>query len=85
MVFRGEKSDEKLNELSAAFPYFVLRVRKKKPRKKDKGKNYECQHDSSSLSATLKRTFTCFRSHGAKRALKDFNQNGGLTTAVEGK
>ena len=54
-----------------------------KPRKKDKGKNHERQCDSGSFNAALKRFFTCFRSRGAKRALKDFSQNSGFAAAIK--
>ena len=36
--FQGDKTDSKFNELNAALSYFVLKVRKRKPRKKDVGK-----------------------------------------------
>ena len=83
--FRGGKSDGKLNEMRTALHCFALRVKKMKPRKKGKGKNRERQCGSGSLSAVLKLVFTHFRSHGAKHALKDFNQSGGFTAAIEHK
>ena len=58
--FRGDKSDNKLNESSAALSYVVLSVKKKRQRKKDKGKSHEFQCDGSSLSAALKCVFTYF-------------------------
>ena len=81
--FRGDKTDDKPNELNAALSYFVLKARKQRIRKKDKGKPHGDWFDSGSLSTMLKRIFTWFSSFEIKYLLREFNKNGGFTAVIE--
>jgi len=63
--------------------YFVLKVKKSKPRKKDLGKPNEHTYDSGSMSTILKQIFSYFRSFDIPYLLCEFNKNGGFTAVIE--
>ena len=79
------KNQAKFNELNEELLCFALRTKKRRPRKKGKGKDHELARDSSSLSAILKRSLTCFSSHNAICALRDFRKNSSFTADIESK
>ena len=81
--FSGEKTKAKLNELNTVFSYFALRVKKRRPRKKHKGKVSEISFEYGSLSAMLKYILICFKSCDKIHMLHDFNKNDGFTAIIK--
>jgi len=79
-----DKAELKFNKLNTALAYFILRVKKLKLRKKDKGKDIKYFCNSGSVITILKYLFIYFTIVEIRFILQDFEKIGFFTTVFKG-